>query len=200
MSAVFSSLTPSGASLSAVTTTVGTHGTLALGANLAQVNALTFIDGGDLTMTTGSLTLENYNGIIQSFVQPLVPTLPVSSSNPLSPSTALISGGTVVITGFTAGAIFPVIIQSSGGTLSAPSQSIALSAVTGGNFTLTFNSATTAPISFSTATATLASSIQSALNALTAFSATATASVAVSGTTATVTFLNVAAGALSFHN
>ena len=202
MTPVFSSLLPSGSTVSAATAmingvpAVGAHGTFALGANMAQFDTLTFVNGGDVTMTTGTLSFYDYSGCIQTIAEPLIPTAPVSASNPLLPSTAEISGGTTIITAYTNNGSFPVNIESSGGTLSNPSQAIALSGVTGGNFTLTFNSATTAPITYSSATATLASNIQAALNALTSFSSIATASVAVSGTTATVTFLNAAAGSI----
>ncbi len=191
-----SALLPSGSVLSPpVTTTAGEHGTLAIGPNTAEIDTLDFINGGDVTMTTGALSFYDFSGCIQTFAEPLVPTLPISASNPLLPSTAEIIGGTTTITAYTNNGSYPVNIQSSGGTLSNPQQAIALTNVTGGNFTLTFNgTATTAAITYNTATATLASNIQTALNALTAFSAVATASVAVSGGIATVTFLNVAAG------
>ncbi len=169
---VFPSLLPSGSSVSAATAVIdgipqiGAHGTFALGANLAQFDTLTFINGGDVTMTTGTLSFYDYSGCIQTFAEPLIPSAPVSASNPLLPSTAEIVGGTTIITAYTNNGSYPVNIQSSGGTLSNPQQAVALSGVSGGNFTLSVGTAVTTPITFSTTNTALASNIQAALNAL----------------------------------
>ena len=165
------------------------------------MNELKFINGGTLLMTTGTLSFNIEGGSITTYAYPLNPLLPVSASNPLSPATALISGGTVALNQNTTNNGFIIEDNVTGGgssgTLANPSQTISLTNATGGNFTLALGTATTAPITFSTASATLASNIQAALNLLstiTALGNPATTSVAATGTTATVTFLGATPG------
>ena len=143
----------------------GSPSVLALGGNSATINALTFIDGGSVTMTSATLTVNN---CVQSF------STNTSGSVALATS-ALISGGTLAIQPTGGGSkIVTVASSNPNGAVSGPTQQILFTGpvngnngATSGNFTLAFNSggtnATTGPIAFSTTATALASNIQTAL-------------------------------------
>ena len=146
------------------------NGTLALGTHSATVNYITFTNGGSITMTTGTLTVEQ--------------NIATFSTNGL-PSTGFITGGTLASARGTGNqAVFN--IASSGGAFATPIETINFTGVpTTGNFTLSFNSQTTSLIAYSTVSSALASNIQAALNALATIAAVGSVTVPT-GTAASV--------------
>ncbi len=172
--------------------TISGSGSLVLGATSILLGSLTFLNGGSVTMNAvagGTLTLVN--------------NIQTESTNGI-PTSATITGGNLVlsssgVTGGNApanvGRTITVAASSTSGVTKPFQQLKFNNGTTAGNFTLSFaGDAVATPISFSTASGTLASNIQSALNGLASIDAAGSVSVAVTGDTNAVQTLTFAGG------
>ena len=152
--------------------------------------------GNTLTLGSGTLAVARTGDIVS------VPTLALGSTEGVfltaNSATATIASAITGTAGMTVGGLGSLSLTGLNSGLSGANavQTITFNGTpTGGTFSLSFNGATTAPITYTTVVATLDANIQAALAALPTIGSTANVTVGGTATAVTVTFGGALTGA-----